>query len=169
MTPLFSKKSNTFLHTLCVFRFPLLWPWCIYASPNARTGRPRGLMERISLLVNLWPVGQTVTLVSAWRAWRAWFGGEAQGIGRRRWALRRVPPREDTRTARVPSRCSGRASRSAPDLEAPRRWYASSNPESTDARTSPAPTPPTNRCRLSYTYPYTQIYIYMHSDVCIYI
>jgi len=19
---------------------PLLWPWCIYASPNARTGRP---------------------------------------------------------------------------------------------------------------------------------
>ena len=36
------EKFNCFLNTLCVFRFPfpLLWPWCIYASPNARTGRP---------------------------------------------------------------------------------------------------------------------------------
>ena len=34
------KKFTCFLHTLCVFRFPPLWPWCIYASPNARTGRP---------------------------------------------------------------------------------------------------------------------------------
>ena len=33
------EKFTCFLHTLCVFRFPLLWPWCIYASPNARTGR----------------------------------------------------------------------------------------------------------------------------------
>ena len=34
------EKFTCFLHTLCVFRFPLLWPWCICASPNARTGRP---------------------------------------------------------------------------------------------------------------------------------
>ena len=33
-------KFTYFLHTLRVFHFPLLWPWCIYASPNARTGRP---------------------------------------------------------------------------------------------------------------------------------
>jgi len=38
--PPVSEKFTCFLHTLCVFRFPLLWPWCIYASPNARTGRP---------------------------------------------------------------------------------------------------------------------------------
>jgi len=29
-----------FLHTLCVFRFPLVWLWCISASHNTRTGRP---------------------------------------------------------------------------------------------------------------------------------
>ena len=29
-----------FLQTFCDFRFPLLWPWCINASHNARTGRP---------------------------------------------------------------------------------------------------------------------------------
>ena len=34
------KNFTCFLHTLCEFRFPLLWSWCIYASPNARTGRP---------------------------------------------------------------------------------------------------------------------------------
>ena len=33
-------KPTCFLHTLCVFRFPLLWPWCIYASHNARTRSP---------------------------------------------------------------------------------------------------------------------------------
>jgi len=32
-------KFTCFLYTLRVFRFPLLLPWCIYASPNARTGR----------------------------------------------------------------------------------------------------------------------------------
>jgi len=32
-------KFTRCLHTLCVFRFPLLWLWCIYASQNARTGR----------------------------------------------------------------------------------------------------------------------------------
>ena len=37
--PVLGKFTN-FLHTLRVFRFPLLWQWCIYASPNARTGRP---------------------------------------------------------------------------------------------------------------------------------
>ena len=34
------EKFTCFLHTLCVSFSPLLWPWCIYASPNARTGRP---------------------------------------------------------------------------------------------------------------------------------
>jgi len=29
-----------FLHTLRIFRSPLVWPWCIYASYNAHTGRP---------------------------------------------------------------------------------------------------------------------------------
>jgi len=33
-------KFTCFLHTLREFRFPLLLPWCIYASHNARTGRP---------------------------------------------------------------------------------------------------------------------------------
>ena len=33
-------KFTCFLHALRVFFSPLLWPWCIYASPNARTGRP---------------------------------------------------------------------------------------------------------------------------------
>jgi len=33
-------KFPRFLHTFCEFRLPLLWPWCIYASHNARTGRP---------------------------------------------------------------------------------------------------------------------------------
>jgi len=31
---------DVFLHTLRVFRFPPLLPWCIYASHNARTGCP---------------------------------------------------------------------------------------------------------------------------------
>jgi len=34
------EKFTFLLHAFSVFRFPLLWPWCIYASPNARTGRP---------------------------------------------------------------------------------------------------------------------------------
>ena len=38
--PLVFEKVTGCLHTLCVFRLPLLLPWCIYASPNARTGRP---------------------------------------------------------------------------------------------------------------------------------
>jgi len=37
-------KFSYFVHAFCDFRFPLLLPWCIYASHNARTGRPcRGL------------------------------------------------------------------------------------------------------------------------------
>ena len=32
-------KFTCFLLTLRVFRFPRLLPWCIYALPNARTGR----------------------------------------------------------------------------------------------------------------------------------
>ena len=39
MSPCF-RQIYVFLHTLCVFRFLLLLPWCIYASHNARTGRP---------------------------------------------------------------------------------------------------------------------------------
>ena len=40
-SPLFSAKFTCFfLHTLCIFRFPILLPWCICASHNARTGRP---------------------------------------------------------------------------------------------------------------------------------
>ena len=34
------KKFTCFLRTFHVFLPPLLWPRCIYASPNARTGRP---------------------------------------------------------------------------------------------------------------------------------
>ncbi len=37
--PVFGKFISV-LHALRVIFFPLLWPWCIYASPNARTGRP---------------------------------------------------------------------------------------------------------------------------------
>ena len=33
-------KFTCFLHTLRVFRFPIVWTWCIYASHNAR--RPTG-------------------------------------------------------------------------------------------------------------------------------
>jgi len=34
------QRSRHVDNTLCVFRFPLVWPWCIYASYNALTGRP---------------------------------------------------------------------------------------------------------------------------------
>ena len=37
--PLFSKNSPAFCILYVYFVSPLLWPWCIYASPNARTGR----------------------------------------------------------------------------------------------------------------------------------
>ena len=33
-------KFPWLLHTFGDFRFPLLWPWCIYTLHNARTGRP---------------------------------------------------------------------------------------------------------------------------------
>jgi len=39
--PTVLEKFTCFLHTFsCILFPPLLWPWCIYASPNARTGRP---------------------------------------------------------------------------------------------------------------------------------
>ena len=40
--PLWFRKIYVFLPTFSVFRFPLVWPWCIYASPNgnACTARP---------------------------------------------------------------------------------------------------------------------------------
>ena len=38
--PLFSQNSPAFYILSVYFVSPLLWPWCIYASPNARTGRP---------------------------------------------------------------------------------------------------------------------------------
>ena len=37
--PCFPKIQQLFTYFTCIFS-PLLWPWCIYASPNARTGRP---------------------------------------------------------------------------------------------------------------------------------
>ena len=40
ISPPVLRKFTCFLHTLRVFFPPLLWPWCIYASPNARTGCP---------------------------------------------------------------------------------------------------------------------------------
>ena len=36
--PCFRKIHQLFTYFMCIS--PLLWPWCIYASPNARTGRP---------------------------------------------------------------------------------------------------------------------------------
>ena len=42
-SPYFAKfppdfvKFPCFVHAFCDFPFPLLWPWCIYASHNART------------------------------------------------------------------------------------------------------------------------------------
>ena len=38
--PLFSTNSPAFYTLYVYFVFPLLWPWCIYASPNARTYTP---------------------------------------------------------------------------------------------------------------------------------
>ena len=50
--PPVSQKFNNFLHTLRVFCPPyILWPWCIYASPNTRTGRP---WKRGSQVLDLW-------------------------------------------------------------------------------------------------------------------
>ena len=39
---LWFRQIYVFLHAFCMFSFPtpLLWSWCIYASHNARTGRP---------------------------------------------------------------------------------------------------------------------------------
>ena len=34
----FPKIQQLFTYFTCIS--PLLWPWCIYASPNARTGHP---------------------------------------------------------------------------------------------------------------------------------
>ena len=45
-------KFTCFLHNLCVFRFPLVWPWCIYASHNAHrsTGRLWWHLHEVPLL-----------------------------------------------------------------------------------------------------------------------
>ena len=40
------RQIYVFLHTLYSFRFPLLLPWCIYSSHNARTGRPWLFLDR---------------------------------------------------------------------------------------------------------------------------
>jgi len=39
--PVFGKFTSFLI--LSVYFPPLLWPWCMYASPNARTGRPWSL------------------------------------------------------------------------------------------------------------------------------
>ena len=41
-------KFTCLLHALHVFRFPLLLPWCIYASHNARTGCPWIVTVKVS-------------------------------------------------------------------------------------------------------------------------
>ena len=38
--PCFRQIHLLFTYFTCIVFPPLLWPWCIYASPNARTGRP---------------------------------------------------------------------------------------------------------------------------------
>ena len=38
--PCFTQIHLLFTYFTCISFPPLLWPWCIYASPNARTGRP---------------------------------------------------------------------------------------------------------------------------------
>ena len=59
-------------HTLC-FSFPLVWPWCIYASHNAHTGRPwqpltwrMGTTESIQTVSN-WII---VNIDDAWHGMR---------------------------------------------------------------------------------------------------
>ena len=47
--PCFRKIHQLFTYFACIS--PLLSPWCIYASPNARTGRPcsKGNVEKIEV------------------------------------------------------------------------------------------------------------------------
>ena len=45
-------QFTCFKRALCVFCFPLLWPWCIYASYSARTGRLWDFMS--NLWVDCW-------------------------------------------------------------------------------------------------------------------
>ena len=53
--PLDFVKFACFLHKFCVFRFPLVWPWCIYASHNSRTGRLWSLYDRLLRIIKtLW-------------------------------------------------------------------------------------------------------------------
>ena len=40
ISPCFRKIHLLFKYFMCISFPPLLWPWCIYASPNARTGCP---------------------------------------------------------------------------------------------------------------------------------
>ena len=42
--PCLRRNSPAFYILYVYFVSPLLWPWCIYASPNAHTGRPCGLV-----------------------------------------------------------------------------------------------------------------------------
>ena len=44
----FTFSRNFFTCFTCVSFPPLLWPWCIYALPNARTGRPCQLRSKSS-------------------------------------------------------------------------------------------------------------------------
>jgi len=67
-SPLFSKNSPAFYILYVHFVFPLLWPWCIYASPNARTGRLLHLFFRSKTRVldrppGVYPTSATFYLV----------------------------------------------------------------------------------------------------------
>ena len=47
--PCFRQIHLLFTYFTCIS--PLLWPWCIYASPNARTGRPCSCLSLLNIHV----------------------------------------------------------------------------------------------------------------------
>ena len=71
--PLFLKNSRLFTYFVCI-SFPLLWPWCIYASHNARTGRPCRKAEEervVNEKVGLWTavVGRRAEMIEEFYRW----------------------------------------------------------------------------------------------------
>jgi len=47
----------------------LLWPWCIYASPNARTGRPCRHRRFVVIQANIWVMVLLIWFRASWREW----------------------------------------------------------------------------------------------------